>query len=474
MSFNLKDICQKIFNLEEKYDLLNYQIDHVYIWQYIRFKIFNAISIQTKCYSIAHSKKVKANDILKAFPALFYHSLMHNPLTGNYHKDFLLFIDGKKILINNEKHAIYSSFFLKDIDKNKYDIIEEPYFWKHYEKTKSNQKNLDYIYFRSYFLNVFTKINLSEDNLNFIEKIENEINSYFSIKIDLKHFIVSGLKLFKNDYNYYKKILKKRKPKFVLLVFSYEKRKALIAACKDLNILSFEIQHGTVSKFHLGYHFPIVTKPLKYFPDYFISFGEFWRKNANFPIEDKNILIGGFPYFSIQKEMFSNTQKIEKQILFISQGTIGERLSELAFNVAKKLPDFNIIYKLHPGEYNRWKNEYSYLLEFQNLENAQVIDNNKTNLYRLFSEASYLVGVYSTAIFEGMSFGTKVFIVDLPGNEYMNKIIELNLAVKIKTADEFVENLDLFTNQEIQKNYFFNEDTDFSINKIYALLGIQY
>ena len=469
---SLEVICNKLYELEKKHDLFNYQINQVYVWQYIRFKVFKAITTQTKCYSTDHTKKVKAKDILKALPALFYHSFFHNPLSGNYNKDFLLFIDSRKMLLDEEYTEIYSSFFLKDVDAKKYDIIEEPYVWKHYGKIKSNQKNLDYLYFRSYLLNFFTRINLSEDNLKFIEKIENEINSHFSININLKSLIISGLKLFKNDYNYYKKILKKRKPKFVLLVFSYEKRKALVAACKDLNIPSFELQHGTTSKFHLGYHYPSITKPVKYFPDYYISFGEFWQKNASFPISNQKIIIGGFPYFSIQKEKFSDTKKKEKQILFISQGTIGGRLAELAFNAAKELKDYTIIYKLHPGEYDRWKNEYLYLSKFNALKNTQVIDNNKTNLYQLFAEASYLVGVYSTAIFEGMSFGLKTFIVDLPGNEYMNMIIELNLAKKIKTANEFIENLNSFTNQEIQKDYFFDENTDFNIDMIYSLLDI--
>lgn len=470
--FSLKVICDKIFELEKKYDLLNFKIDQVYIWLYIRFKVFKAITTQTKCYSTDHTKKVALKDILKALPSLIFHTTFNNPLSGNYHKDFLLFIDSRKVLINKEYLEIYSHFFLKNVDQKKYDIIEEPYIWKHFGKRKNNQRNLDYLYFRSYFLSQFTKINLATENLKLIDKIELEINTFFSIKVDLKSLITSGFKLFKNEYNYYKKILLKRKPKFVLLVFSYEKRKALIAACKDLNIPTFELQHGTASRFHLGYHYPTVKNEIKYFPDYFVSFGEFWQKNADFPIDDQKIIIAGFPYFSFQKEKYLYIKKNEKQILFISQGTIGERLSELALNIAKKLPDFSIVYKLHPGEYDRWKNEYPLLLKFNELENTSVVDSNITNLYQLFAESSYLIGVYSTAIFEGLAFGAKTFIVDLPGSEYMDKIIELDLAKKIKTADDFIDNFNSFTNRDFQKNYFFNETADFNIDKIYSMLGI--
>lgn len=470
----IEDICKKIYDLEAEYDLLHYQINGIYLWQYIRFKVYKAITIQTKLYSTDHTKKVKGKDILKALPGLIFHSIFYNPLTGNYKKDFLLFNDSRKVLFENEFIEIYSNFHLKNVDDEKFEIIEEPYVWKHYGKTKPNQKNLDYLYFRSYFLNLFTKIKFSKTELVFLTKIEAEINSYFSIEINLKSIIESGLKLFKNDYKYYRKILQKRQPKFVLMVFSYEKRKALVAACKDLNIPSFELQHGTTSPFHVGYHYPNTRKPIKYFPDYYISFGRFWQENVNLPIDKENIIIGGFPYFSLQKSKYSNLKRVDNQILFISQGTIGERLSGLALKLAKKLPEFQIIFKLHPGEYNRWKSEYVNLIEFISLNNTMVVDDNSINLYQLFGESSFQVGVYSTAIFEGISFGLKTFIVNLPGSEYLDKAVELNLVKKINSEDDMIENLNSFENQEIQKDYFFDESVDFKIKDIYKKLGIQY
>ena len=264
MKYSISDICQKIYDLEAKYDLLNYQIDGIYVWQYIRFKVYKAITSQTKIYSTDHTKKVKGLDIIKALPGLIYHSIFHNPLSGNYKKDFLLFNDSRKVFIENDFVEIYSYYFLNDVENKKYDIIEEPYVWKHYGKIKPNQKNLDYLFFRSYFLNIFTKIKFLKREQDFLTKIENELNSYFSININLKKLAKSGLKLFKNDYKYYEKIVKKRQPKFVLMVFSYEKRKALVAVCKDLNIPSLELQHGTTSPYHLGYHYPNTNNPIKY------------------------------------------------------------------------------------------------------------------------------------------------------------------------------------------------------------------
>ena len=76
-----------------------------------------------------------------------------------------------------------------------------------------------------------------------------------------------------------------------------------------------------------------------------------------------------------QEENKENENKVkenenQKQMLFISQGVIGKYLSELAYETANSLngddgtqnnQNYNFIYKLHPGEYGTWKENYDYL-----------------------------------------------------------------------------------------------------------------
>jgi hypothetical protein len=40
------------------------------------------------------------------------------------------------------------------------------------------------------------------------------------------------------------------------------------------------------------------------------------------------------------------------------------------------------------------------------------------------AESKWQVGVNSTALFEGMMFKCKTYVVDLPGHEYMEQLIE--------------------------------------------------
>lgn len=136
----------------------------------------------------------------------------------------------------------------------------------------------------------------------------------------------------------------------------------------------------------------------------------------------------------IKKYLYNNKEK--NTVLFISQGTIGNKLSEIAYNHALSNPDQIVTYKLHPGEYARWEKEYTYLLRAKKLSNFRIIDDNRTDLYLLLSKSEYAIGVYSTAIYEGLIMGCKTILMNLPGIEYMEYLIHKGI---VKLADNHNE-----------------------------------
>ena len=154
----------------------------------------------------------------------------------------------------------------------------------------------------------------------------------------------------------------------------------------------------------------------------------------------------------------------EKQILFISQGVIGKYLSKLAYETTSNINDsqnFKFIYKLHPGEYGTWKENYDYLTRaVDELNNFTVIDKSEPPLYELFAESHYQIGAFSTAIYEGLAFNCKTFIIDVPGVEYLDDLIDKNIVKKVKSSEELInylkedeENEIIF--KEYDKDYFF-------------------
>ena len=117
------------------------------------------------------------------------------------------------------------------------------------------------------------------------------------------------------------------------------------------------------------------------------------------------------------------------------------------------MKDIKIVYKLHSGEYETWRENYPYLLN--DLENFEVIDNSEIPLYQLFAESTYQVGAFSTAIYEGLMFNCKTFIVDVPGIEHISDLIDNGYVCKITDSADLINMLDSFSPKDYDKDFFF-------------------
>lgn len=456
---SVKKVCNKIWDIEEKYDLFNKKINDIYFWKLLRFSVFQKILKEKNIYGEAHTKvSQKFIDKLLYLPRALKNNHLHSALKRNSQKDFLIFEHPRKVKVNNQYIDKYTYEFVENLNKDRYEIIDRKYNGKDYNKSTQNRSYLDTISFAfPYFKQLFiiNKLSLTTKEKNLIKKLEKSFEVEFNVKVDLLNLILERIRKFNARYIYYNKLLKKRKPKKVFLVVSYN-MEALIAACKENNILTIEFQHGTMSKYHLGYSFPN-SKNIPYFPNQIYLFGEYWADSTPLPLPKNDLINYGFPYLEKRLEEYKDYNKKDNQALFISQGTIGNKLTKIAYKFAKNNKKYNIVYKLHPGEYNRWKDDYPILNKAIKLSNFSVIASNNINLYELFSESEYQVGVYSTAIYEGLTLGCKTILIDLPGIEYMEYLIEQDI-VKVAENEIEISNLcqEYDFNLNFNKDYFFN------------------
>ncbi len=432
---SIKDLVGFILELENRFNLLLFEINSVKVWQYQRHRIFLTLAREVGLYTQAHTKKNNLSELLKAAPSLFYYSLFSNPLSGNYQKDILVFSAGRKVKADEKFIDIYSEFLVKDLPEDSYEIIEELYLNRHLPTNKKHRRHQDYQQVRTTIKSKLTSFKFSEKQVAFIHEVEQEIKNRLNAEIDLKGLLLNGYLTFKFDFEFYDKLIKKRKPKQIYLVCSYVYKLALIAAAKKNKVETIEIQHGTIDKFHLGYSFP-GQSTIDYFPDTMYFFGEYWKNCMNFPLKDENKIVYGFPYFRQQKEKYVSIQKKKGTILIISQGTIGKNISRFIWKSREFLKDYQITYKLHPGEYDRWKGDYPDLIKLSELDNVTVIDNNKTSLYTFLAESEYVIGVYSTAVYEALSFDCKVMCINLPGIEYLEDLIEKGFVKLVMTPED--------------------------------------
>ncbi|WP_295723460.1 sialyltransferase [uncultured Methanobrevibacter sp.] len=469
--WSIKDFSDVFFSLEHKYNLNNAQIDNVYFWPLIRMYLYYDIARKLNIFGSAQQKTLSLSDKILSFLPFVKNSLLKSPYSGKDDLDIIIFDHPRKVLYQNKYHDIYTYFFCKYLDKynKKYEIIESPYLNNHFSEDSTKIRYNDRILLLSYLYKKTHKVKFTDSERGLLRQLLNDLSVKFNIDFNyLENVIKDHILNFKYEYNSYKKLLSKKNPKQVYVVVAYENM-ALVAAARHLGIEVLELQHGTISNYHMGYSYPnehnIIDEDedfkkamIPYFPDKLLSFGDYWENASFYPLKTENILPLGYSYFEKSYEEFKNLSKNNYQILFISQGVIGKYLSRFAVELFNKLSrensDYNFIYKLHPGEYDTWRENYPELLRADKNSNFKVIDNSQTPLYKLFAESKYQVGSFSTAIYEGLQFDCISFIVDLPGVEYLDVLIEEGILCKVQSPDDLIKNMD-FTPKAYDKDYFF-------------------
>ncbi len=229
----------------------------------------------------------------------------------------------------------------------------------------------------------------------------------------------------------YTALLKRISPKLIVEVVggSFDAR-IINEAAVSLGIETLELQHGAGT---LEICFPDNTT-IDQLPKWYYTFGEFWKKASHLPIPDDRVLPMGFPYHDMEMEEYppEKRKRDSNTIIFISGSKYGGEFSQLAVSLKKQCPELRVIYKLHPREYPYYKERYTGLEG----SGVEIIADNKTPLYSLFSQCSMQVGVDSTAVYEGMSFKLFTYIWDIPKAVLTEDLTDMGYAKLFKDAEE--------------------------------------
>lgn len=239
-------------------------------------------------------------------------------------------------------------------------------------------------------------------------------------------------KRYRVAYPIYKRVLKYISPKLVFVnCASYGNMWALIAyISKELGAKVIEMQHGQTSNIAYIYNeIEIQSKEYgQYLPDAIFTFGEFWH---SFTHTQSEKIVMGHPHItnSVKTESLG-----KKEILFISQYTVYNELSNLAKELSKILPsDYKIIYRLHPMEnpaIDRVREDFK--------ATNVVVSTSKVNWQEAFNNASHIVAVSSLCVYEALAFKRPVFLLD---HELSQNYIDESVGIRVKSAMELKEGI---------------------------------
>jgi hypothetical protein len=192
----------------------------------------------------------------------------------------------------------------------------------------------------------------------------------------------------------------------------------IITAAKSLNIETIELQHGAFSRYHLGYS-DNPAKPSPFNSSKMIVWNDFWAEKLRdvstmLPIISYPILLRQ----NIEKNRFR--KKVTDQVVILSQKPIQKQLFSFLKGNWSFLENKKVMVKLHPSEYRDWQNNID-ILEISKKSNVTILTD--VDLHQVLSESEYQIGVYSTALYEGLEYGLKTIILKLQFHEYMEELI---------------------------------------------------
>lgn len=429
--FNVGEVYDQFLLLEEKYNLIYLECDGVKIWQILRYELF--FMITEKIFNLGTPHVTNNNwNIIKRLPVMVWNALFNSGwFVGK--REVLVFPHSRVQLVDNEYFDIYTKYFVDEQMEGGSDllVLEKPYLQKHYSRKNDFTRYLDDAVLFSAIYSKLLVINFVKTE-SLVEMIQNEIKLNFEVEINLREIFKQRIKKYKSYYIYYTKLFRKFDVKRIYIVVAYSEP-WLIRAAKDLNIKIVELQHGAFSKYHLGYSYNKKYQ-LDFLPDEFFVWNQYWKDLVCFPIDYDNIKIRHFDFQKKQIEKYKDTEKVKNQVVVLSQGTVSNKIAKVILDNFKYFENKTIKYKLHPGEYQRFKS-YPFLTELLKKDNVELIVYG--DLYNLLATSEYQVGVYSTALYEGIEFGLKTILCDLPNMEFMHGLLELG---KIEAVlDEFCE-----------------------------------
>jgi len=431
------DIYNAFLSFEKDLGLFNLTIATVDFWERLRFPLFDTIIRQSHASINSQSHRARERSKLKRFISSIF-KLSKNALLSP--RSQVLFICTSRRILEKDGlwWDIYTDPFIVNLNTPPL-ALEKHYENNHYVPAKTpGLRYLDIIEFLAFLKKTMriAKVSFTKNESSLLLKIRREILRRFGVELDVESLTRGILEDRKARLPLFIRMLKRIRPEVVILSQGYG-WEDLVEACKSLGITSVELQHGVISPFHFGYSFEGEFRKKTTFSDYLLVFGDYWRSCTEYPIRKDHVVSVGFPYLESKMKLYLRVVK-KKQILFVSQETTGTILSKFAVELSQVQDlDYDVLYKLHPRECEGWENRYPWLLS----SSVKVIETHESVLYELFAESMIQVGVYSTALYEGLAFGLQTYVIDALGVEYMNTLLETGLVRKVSSVEELLRNI---------------------------------
>lgn len=437
-------LLEEIDYKENNSDLGGILLFNIPIWRIVRYHT-RLQYIHSKTGYIASSAKLKTQSrSLKLFSG-FWKYIGKENLTVFF--TFNRLININDVFLDKFEDPVIE---LTDLKESNYVIVDTPNYVGYYNRVhKTHSISNEY---RTLFMQILKNVSLLLTPILLGRKISllfSKASESFNMDFSQLKQYKRGISLFTASYIYYLIWFKLLRPRRVFVVLR-EGYFPVIAACKKLGIPVAEFQHGITMDKTVSY---TGDYDQRIDPDYFLVFGEYW-KGPQFGMPLDRIINIGWAYSKyLQNTIAENTEKHDKEVLAISSPEISDAILDALQELANYDGDYSFDIRLHPCEsYNESQQQ-----KLKSISKARVVDNT-TDSALVLPTYKYVVGENSSVIYEALSVGCKVGMlnmcglrpaIDLPG-------IKDNFFV-INNCDDFERFLTEDSNQTTSKAEFYSE-----------------
>lgn len=442
----VRGTSQAIKQMEVDLGLLNDQTFGLFarlVWESVRFRVHTQLKQRFAGQEVAHTatESFRHMDYARRVRwgvRFIWSALWFGWISAPRGREWLVLQNARKRLRQDKCYEdVYTSDLVDQIPSRGRVILDPPYHWHHFSPRPHKAWHAETALILGWISKPWAGLTLAA-HAREVRRMSAAVSAYlsqvFSVGLDFWPTFDWQRRAFAQATISYRLMFRWLRPSKVLFLVSYG-RESMVLAARSLGIPTVELQHGVVTPEHLGYAFHPGTTKIS-FPDYVLLFGDYWRRTVPWPIAGNRLISIGYPYYEKTREAVAAVED-QNRVVIISQGTIGRELSKFAVALASGIrKDMEIVYKLHPGEVARWRTIYPWLFKAHKTGLITVVDSDHPGLYELLASAHWQIGVNSTAIFEGIGLGCITYLVDLPGIEYMEPLIQARAARVVSEPTE--------------------------------------
>jgi len=395
-------LLNRLINLEKELDVNRIQVKGIPLWRIVRYSTrLHYLSCVSGYVASTGSAQTVGKKKIK-FISGFWRYIGRDNL--NVFFPFNRLVDKGNCLLDKFVDPVIEE---SELYKQHCVIVDSPNYRGSFNRIHKDicvqQENRTiYSQFLKQFFKLFVKLRYNKE----IDKLFQIVKDPFLLNEGNKNSYYQSLSLFLAGYSYYLMWFRILKPRRVFVVLR-EGYFPVIAACKKLGIPVAEFQHGITLDKTVSY---TGDYDERIDPDYFLTFGKFW-KEKQFGMTSNRIFCIGWAYGKylskgVEKESFKRTN----EILVISSPEISDSILDTLIVLSKVEGAYSFHIRLHPCEsYNDKQKQ-----KLQSIPNAQVVDN-KTDSALVLPTYKYVVGENSSVIYEALSVGCKVGMLNLCG-----------------------------------------------------------